>query len=251
MDKHPLINELADKEVQSKTRMIVFVSMIFIACVAAGCVHLYYDEPFITILQMCFFILLGSLFAGFMHKRNSIFGKMGTLRYTVSLATGIVATLSVFYIYKNNFELATIIYLGCSFLLPCIVMEAWQQFINIPAVPKQAWYYSTDLPQEPPFVYLENIPVQIKLIKENRKPRLVSSIAPVSLNIGMMFYYAMKEPADSHRPGSLFVNENGKSHGWIFYISRFGLWKKYLVPGDTLFDNRIKPKQVIVAKCVS
>ena len=135
-----------------------------------------------------------------------------------------------------------------AFLVPFFIFESWLRFIAIPAVHPALWYYRADLPPAPNVVFLENTPIKVKVITAGKANRTISVSSPVQLQLGLAFYYAASANAAGREIS--FLDENGQPYGWAFYIERFGIWRKNLDPDETLYDNGVKPKSVIIAECI-
>lgn len=114
---------------------------------------------------------------------------------------------------------------------------------------KPVWSYSKDIPEEPLFVYFENKPVYVKMIIDDGKPLLISSVAPLSLKLGMAVFYIIKKRIDDNNGNwrSVFIGADGRPYKWMFYNKSFGM-KTYFNPDETLIENKIKSKTVIIAK---
>jgi hypothetical protein len=248
MAQQPFVNELKEKVIQTKKEIFGFVSLLFVACILVSCAHFFSESRFIVTMQLCCFLLLGLAYATIVQKKLAIIDAKEAFTSSLSLAVSILFTLGIFYFFTGSLQLVKIISFSCTFLLPCIIIEAWRSYNKIPTLYKHLWFYSKEIPPEPIFVYVDNKPLRFKVIKEACRPKMVSCMAPVSLKLGMVFYYSLKEGNEFKKTTSLFMNATGEPYGWAFYISKYGLFKKWLQPGDTLSESKVRSNTMIVAK---
>jgi hypothetical protein len=247
MTEQTYIEDLDRKTVQSKKSILFFTVIIFAACLLAGCVHFFYQVHYLQVVQLGGVLLLGIAYAAFMQKKSV--EEREIFSTALFLAAGLFISLSIFYFFKGRFQFLEILLLSSAFLLPSVIMEAWRTYNFILSKHKPSWVYSKDMPDEPLFVYLENKPVRVKMLIDDHAPVVISSVAPLSLKLGMaMFYIIKKEVQDSGgKWRAVFLGEDEQSHKWIFYTRNF-FKKTYFNPEDTLFENKIRSNTLIIAK---
>lgn len=240
--EQPYVEAVEEITAQSKKGLLVLSAVIFTACLLAGCAHFFYHHRYMPLAQLSSFLLLGCFYAVFMQKKRSF-------SHALFLTVALFVSLSAFYFFKKAFEVVDIISLVSSFLLPNIIMEAWRLFHSISSQRKNYWSYSTEIPSEPLFVYLENKPLRVKLLVDNNDSWMILSAAPLTLPLGMAIFYILKKEVEFNSGDwhKLFIDENGMPYKWLFYKKQ-GLEKIYFKPEETLIENKIKSNTLIVAK---
>lgn len=242
----------AEKETFSQdTRTITFfISFVFISCFAAACVKFFYKHPLVPVTELAAFFILGCVYAVFMKGKTDTEG--GPFSYSLFISAGLVLSLGILYFFKKSFELIDVTSLVAAFLLPNLIAEAWRVYLSTAAEQKPAWSYSSDIPEQPLFVYLENKPVRVELLIENESPLMINSVAPLSLKLGMAVFYILKKEAEVNAGQwrQLFMDDNGKPYKWVFYTKTLGIIKTFFNPEETLIENKIRSNAVIIAKRV-
>ena len=234
--------------IHSKKSAIPFVALLFIACLVTGCAHFFYNGRFIFLMQLCTLLLLGCVYVNFMHKKDIDADGNDAFIYSLFIAIAMLAALSAVYYFAGRLQFMNIVYFSSAFLLPGVIMESWRLFIDLPSGQKQVWFYAKEIPEEPLFVYLENKPVRVKIIIDDIPPFTVLTAAPLTLPLGMAFFYILKKEDGSRHWLKQFVKEDGRPYGWVFYSTNYGLWKTYFNPEENLHRNGIRSNSLIVAK---
>lgn len=245
----PLTDEIYLSDVdrnlmQGKRNTNMLIMLLAIACVALGCGIFYYTGLQPHLVRLCSFLLLGFVFASALQK------KAATKNFNAAplmLAVCIQAVVAGFSFLTARFELFSNLAFFAAFLLPIVVVLAWQQFLAIPRKLPRTWTYSHDLPAQSPFVYSENRPVHFKITTEDKTVVVLKSTAPRQIKLGMAFYYSVQ--AQEERSGIRFINALGQPYEWLFYTLSFGQ-KKYLDPEESLYENRVSNNTTIVAECI-
>ena len=222
------------------------LTLLFGAGLLAGCAHVFSASKVVGLIQLSSFLLLGIAYAAWMQKTVTEGSEAlaGAGFFTLAL----LVAVGLFSYFAGALNFGQLLLFCCAFLLPSAVAEASRLYCTLATAPRQAWIYSDEIPEEPPFVYLEKKPVHIKLHLESGAEEARDSLAPLSLSLGLAFFYAVKEKRhrDEWRP--YFLAENGRPYSWVFYTTRFGFWKTYLHPNETLFENRLRSNSVVIAQ---
>lgn len=230
--------------VQGKRNTFLLL-LLMISCIAFGCGILFYrgGEPYLV--KMCSFLLLGFVFATATQTKIETANSF----VPVVLAIAIQAVVIVVAIIARHFEVSSQLVFFAAFLLPVFVMQAWKQFVLIPRRAMRTWHYSSDMPQKPPFVYLDGRPILFKILLPSGVTAMVRSEAPGQMQLGMAFYFAVQDQDEEMKSDLSFVDEQRQPYKWMFYMPGFGR-KKYLDPEENLYENGVSAKSMIVAERV-
>lgn len=227
---------------------VLMLTFLFGAGLLLGCAHVFLASKNIGLLQVSGFVLLGIVYAAWMQRMMAGADNGEIFLAAVFFTLALLVALALFCYFAGAFRGGQLLVLACAFFLPSTVAEAGRLFSAFADAPAQAWVYSAEIPDEPPFVYLEKKPMQILLQLENGAVESRTSMAPLSLPLGMAFFYAVKEGKSKEEWQTYFVNESGRPCSWVFYKKRLGLWKTYLHPYETLFENRLKSASKLFAE---
>jgi len=242
-------NGFSEKADSANRWIVIFVFLLFAVCLFTGCVHFFYKGNNVRLIQLGAMLLLGSFYAGFLQRKMPTMDERSA--YAIFLCIGMPLTLCALYFFAHRFQAFNIISFGAAFALPYVLVKSWQSFAALKSAPKSLWYCSKDIPAKPMFVYLENKPMRFKLITEDHRVQMFEAVAPLQLQIGLVFFYMIKGEKTSETLDRFFFKDNGRPYGWVFYVPQFfGLRKKYLDPHENLFDHKIKSDTLIIAKRV-
>lgn len=250
MNKHtaeqPYPDEMQETTERSKGGHTVALALLFGTALLAGCVHLFYQHPLLEPAQWSGFLILGFVYVRLRTGYWPATDGHEAFTDAVYFVLVLVLALGAFTFFAGAFQWQNLLLCGGAFLLPATVAEAARLYDQLSASPKPVWQYAKDIPDEPPFVYLEKKPVLFHLKTAGGAGQYPSQ-APRSFPLGLAFFYAVKaaETGDNWRP--FFIAPYRKPHRWVFYTQRFGL-KIYLNPYETIFENRIRSNSVIVAE---
>ena len=192
---------------------------------------------------------LGGLYTLTVHKKFSEQIRHIQFRIAVYFSIALFGAFSVLYFFQNQFDFLDVLALGCAFLLPVTIMEAWQAFNSFPKTEKRVWYYSKEILPEPNLRYIDNTRVKLKLVIDEAKMTELETSLPTTLELEKAFFYAVQAHDPFKEGDGTFFKTNDDPYGWIFYTQK-PFSKTYLVPDDTIFENKIKPNTVIYAKRV-
>ena len=228
-------------------KLFAYGLFVFAICGALCCAIPFYKGPQALAVQLAGYGVLGCLFTTFARKKDSaLAASKPAISYLIAILVCIV--IAVYHYAVLKAPLSLIVPMVSAFLVPFIVFESWLRFVAIPDVQPELWFYQANLPPAPKVVFLDNTPVKMKVITAGGSVQKISVSSPAQIQLGLAFYYA----AASQGAGKdiMLVDENGQPYGWAFYTMRFGFWKKNFDPNETLYDNGVKPKSVIVAECI-
>ena len=237
-----------DRITQTKKGFYVFLLQLFGACVLLAFAGLLFDSRFLFLIQLICFLSLGGLYTVVVHKKLSVIEKKEAFPYALFLSFAILIFLTVASFVFNGIAFFDVVAFASAFLLPSVVAESWRLYQAIPEADHAAWYYTSEIPAQPIFVYLDKKPIRLKLVMNHVRSFEVPTMTPTSLNLGTAFYYIAKDLDNSGERLQFFLTEEKQPYGWVFYIKKLGFWKRYLNPEDTLEENNIKANTVIVAK---
>lgn len=139
-----------------------------------------------------------------------------------------------------------------SFLLPSLFLKAYNTYIDIPLEIYTSWSYSTEA-GEMEMEHFDSsrvIVVELELFKqvEDLKPLNIKAKAAENAPFGVWFkmfidHYNIKSPLQP-----IACSDSDHSYAWMFYVNAFPFRKKHIDPGLSFAENKIKEKNVIIAK---
>lgn len=141
-----------------------------------------------------------------------------------------------------------------TFLFPILFQQMLRKYLDIPAEIYKIWKYSEkDLPIFESIDYNKLMVIEVEIFKNvgDTNPTKIKAKTPDNLAYGLWFQkflhdYNLKFPLAPIQTG-----EEGKAFGWIFYYKQsFFHFRKYIDPDQTITENKIKEKFIIVAKRV-
>lgn len=213
---------------------------------------------FAGVLQWAVFVILGVLHVyhfrrrlEFLQKEQLLFSSLGWA-VTGGLALEIFLLLTVLYWVTpgDRFELAGVSCTG--FLLPFMVLGAWESFCGIPESEYRIWFNPEKMDQ---FALTQTwqLPVRLKVRRKyfDLREELFPLTVPARWKLGRFFHHFI---LDEERNGAkTFEKEDDAKnpYGWQFYCADFGgVVRKYLDPQRTLEENRVRKNSIIVARRV-
>jgi hypothetical protein len=238
------LDNVNKKMAGDKPGAILPILFLALFCAAAGCGIALYQGAKAHLLQLAGFLLLGLLVTFFTQKKLPA-GKAMLAAIGIAIVT--VAGVAVMQQLRGGFSLQALLPLGAAFLLPEIVIRAWQQFVQMQPAPPALWRYSTNLPQRDGLVYLENRNIRFKVITASGGKAAVPTRSPAQWSLGLAFYYTMQD-AERKKEIAPQLLEDIERGSWSFYKVAFGIMRVYLDPAATLFENRITDKDIIFAE---
>ncbi|MEP7141892.1 MAG: TssN family type VI secretion system protein [Ferruginibacter sp.] len=212
-----------------------------------------FTGPVKKILFVTLFLLIGighifsfSKWLPHLHNQDSKTGIIYSL--LLALLLSLATFLSFVFNRFENTQLALAV--AGAFLLPVAIQHAWHYFDFI-AVPEtyQPWFIPNEIPSEEMVApFLDNLPVEIKL-KMNYYDIAETSFKvtiPDRLTLGKMFHeFLMDKEAKSIK--IQLADQEQQPYAWRFLLQRpFSMTN--VDPNLTLADNRIKPKDIILAE---
>jgi hypothetical protein len=138
------------------------------------------------------------------------------------------------------------------FILPSLFMKAYDTYIHIPTEIYKIWSYE----KETGGMETEDLDstgiilVELELLKQIADAKTFNVKAKTSENalFGKWFnmfveHYNVRSPKEP-----IVACDADNSYGWLFYVNTFPFGKKHIDPDLSFADNRIKEKNVIIAK---
>lgn len=226
---------------------LLLLTFLFGLGLAAGCAPVFFKSHLVGLLQLSAFLVLGVLYALLVQTLFSATQGGEAFSGAVFFALALFIAVGLFSYLAGALQALQLLYFFSAFLLPVAVAEAARLYTVLAITPKAVWQYAAVIPEEAPFVYLENKPLRMRVSAAD-KTEEYTSLAPLSLPLGLAFFYAIKDARSRAEWLPYFLNDEGRPYAWVFYNRRFGFWKSYFNPEETLAENRIKAKTVIVAE---
>jgi hypothetical protein len=141
-----------------------------------------------------------------------------------------------------------------TFIFPSLFLKAYQTYLNIPPEVYLVWSYDEEGEITSEYMdYNKIIVIELELFKKvsDAMPLNIKAKASDNVPFGVWFKkfvndYNLKSPA-----AQIEYSDESNSYGWIFYVNSSILGrKKYIDPGSDFMKNRIKEKNIIIAKRV-
>ncbi|GAA4728884.1 TssN family type VI secretion system protein [Flavisolibacter ginsenosidimutans] len=245
--EQPYADGTEEETVQTAKGNLFLPLLLFVAGLALGCAPLFYKSGSLALLQLIGFLLLGFVYAIAVQWRRS-FAKGEAFRTALFFAFALLVITGLACYLTKTLNVADLFAFAGAFLLPCTVAEAWRLFRLLAVAPKPVWQYDSAIPEEAPFAYLEKKPLRIVVLNGDEIPEEYSVAVPLSLPLGLAFFYAVKQDRSREEWQPYFLDEDGRSYSWQFYTKKPGFWKTYLQPGETISENNISARSEIVAE---
>ena len=231
----------------SAKRSFLWSLFIFLVGLAIGGLPLFYKSNFAGLLQLAGFLLLGFFYAVAQQKNTLAIGG-SSFWSTVAFCVVLILLTGILWYFAHALEPLRLVALACAFLLPNVVTAAWWAFCTANVAPKPLWFYTMEIPEEAPFVYLEKKSLRLRVYNGNKTAEEYTAVVPATSTLGHAFFYAVKSGRSREQWQPYFLDEHGSPYGWAFYPAKLGLWKNYLQPEETLFENNIDSNSIIIAK---
>lgn len=218
-----------------------------VAGIAVSAIHLIFQSSFITLWQLVAFLLLG---LGMAVIRSTAPGAKQRLSFALAILVAVVLFAGWAMVLKLSHHLpwSRLFVWLAAFLFPVMVMEAWRQFQAVTVKNQPRWFYSRDIPETPPFAYLENCPLRLRVVNGNGVEEEFKTEAPLSMPLGQAFFYAVKEGRTQPEWEQYFLLPDGRAAAWAFFTPGLLYGKSYLYPHETLKENQLKPSALVVAQ---
>lgn len=143
---------------------------------------------------------------------------------------------------------------SCAFLLPYMIVQAWNYFVLIQENESMVWNGYKLVTDNPDVVYLNTILVNIRLSKKYKVKEESSFLinTPLNLELGKLFNSFLNIEIKEGNVDIDCIGQNHTPFGWKFYAVQFGgLYKRILDPKKSLQGNgHIKRNTTILAKRV-
>lgn len=140
-----------------------------------------------------------------------------------------------------------------SFIFPSIFRKTYESFMDIPLEIYKIWSYDgEDDPQEYELSNQDNIiVVELELFKSatDREPLNIKAKASESMRFGVWFKIFIDDYNKKTPLNPVIYSDMENSFGWIFYTNSSILGQRKYIDSDlTFLKNKIKEKNVIIAK---
>lgn len=242
-----------DKLVQNKKNVTAFTILLVIACLVLGSTVFFRSSNIAKVVQLTGFLFLGYRHVSIMQGNLAVLSPVEKLVYSLLLATGVFLFLSVFYLLTTSYSLLNSLAASCAFLLVYVLGELWRLYNCISESSITPWYYSDNLSSNQATVFLNSIPLRVKVqIERNGRVEYPIALrAPVKMKLGLIFYHMIKEQNESNKIPVDITDRNNQPYGWIFFTPTIAGWSKPLDPEATLIESNIKPNALIIVRRVA
>ncbi|GAA4395406.1 hypothetical protein GCM10023187_02240 [Nibrella viscosa] len=143
------------------------------------------------------------------------------------------------------------------FLIPVLVVLAYQYFLAIPAADYKKWYYpiNGDMPDIDLIDLSKILVIQFEFLKtpEDRHDTNFKAKAPVAMSLGDLFLVFIND-YNERTPASqiVFTHDTGQPYGWVF--SKKAAWwqrPRFLDPELNFSQNYLNDNDTIIAHRVA
>lgn len=255
-----LMSALANKnQLLPNKKIIIYILLICVLLALPGFMGFinYWFMPYTYIILQVIYLISGWYFINIMpHLINGIDAKPYSLEFlTIFVMLFISAAL-----FSLIFNLCNELQYGlwaCTcllpFILPSLFRKTYKSFMNIPLEIYKIWSYNEEYePKESELSDLDNIiVVELELFKSatDSEPLNIKAKASENMRFGVWFKIFIVDYNKKMPLNPVEYTDKENSYGWIFYTnsSLFGQ-RKYIDPDLTFLKNKIKEKNVILAK---
>jgi hypothetical protein len=236
----------------TKRTVFFFTAVLFILAVPAGSISLFLHNRYAGWMQLISLLAIGGIYAWVYQKKFRHIPGVSFFALACLFAVFLLFALSILYFFKEQFQFLLIFPLSCAFLLPTAITASWNAFDFSSEVEneKKVWYYHDDPTFDPSFVYIENIPIALRIIIDGNKAAEIKGAMPVALELGMAVSHLVLKKDPLQKGLGSFYDHGMKPYGWIFYTKKIRK-KQYLDPEETISGNGVKTNTIIYAERIS
>ncbi len=141
-----------------------------------------------------------------------------------------------------------------TFLFPPLFKQTLDKYMDIPTEIYKIWRYSDkDLPIFESIDYNKLMVIEVEIYKNvgDTNPTKIKAKTPDNITYGMWFQKFLHDYNLKFPTAPIQTNDGSKAFGWIFYYKQsFFHFRKYIDPDQTIVENKIQEKFIIVAKRV-
>ncbi|MEO5894011.1 MAG: TssN family type VI secretion system protein [Ferruginibacter sp.] len=215
-----------DWEISGQAKKTMYVSVLFIF----GIGHIFYFPKWLRDV----------------HEQDK------KIRFQFSLLMAILAGVAAFLVFGfADFEKPQLAIAGaCSFLLPTVILYAWNHFDAIAPRSDLAWYLPAAMPKKMS-IYLNSLQVKIKVKQHyfDIAETTFQVTIPGHLPLGHIFHQFVRDRAEENVLIEL-TDQQHQPFAWKFFLQKpFG--KRVIDPEVTVIENNIKEKDTVLAERIS
>lgn len=243
------IGVMEQQSTSTKRSFFLFSILLFMLAVPAGGLSLFFQHRFAGWVQLMSLLGIGGIYALVSYIRFQRLPGLNFFGFACIFSLCLFLALSILYFFKEQFQFLLVLPLSFAFLLPVAVMESWLAFDFLPEVEteKQVWYYYEDPSFNPSFLYIENIPVNLKIVIDEKNAAQIKGSIPVALKLSRASSQLMLTNDPLKKGLGTFYNPGMQPYGWVFYTKKMRK-PRYLDPEETVGGNEIKPNTTIYAE---
>lgn len=198
----------------------------------------YFTQQNAVLLLGC--LCLGCLFA--------VLTPRGEIRSFLYLLLSFVFAVAVVWYAAHRFDALLYVSTIAAFAVPTVIARAYAAYAAISGADKSVWYYTTEQPEKPPFVYIQNRPVRVRVIANGDTSLKFTGSVPLRVPLATAMYYLMKSGAAQYGKPLYMATENGKPFGWVFYTETSLGSRIHLDPSRSVDENNVAPRSVLIAQ---
>ncbi len=217
-------------------------------------------ERTINAIQLACFAVMGMVNVWFFYKRNFLaeLALSGArLAFICLLFIVMALVLFIYYYFSGNDGLVMVFASSGAFLFPFLIYQGWMAFMQIPEKTYPVWFIPKEGDRVGAVVSSARNNMQVQLSVARRLSDDHEYVFPVTtsgkLKLGKIFERFVDDQL-IHGPHSAIETGNGPQQvfGWQFFETKWsGLYSRYLNPGKSLLENKIKPNATILVKRIA
>ncbi len=240
------------------TRYFLFFILIALAVSSLSVINYRSETVLLTVrlIQLAIFVFLGIVHSDLLEKRPLFTHHSTKEKFYLSFVLTLIiygALLLFYFIIKSDMQHIALAS-SCAFLLPYMIVQAWNYFLLIQESESMIWNGYKDFAENTEIVYLNTILINIRLSKKYQAKEASSFLinTPLTLELGKLFNsFLILEMKDGNIEIDC-IGPNNKPFGWKFFAVSFGgLYKRILDPEKSLQNNGSDKKNTtILAKRV-
>lgn len=142
-----------------------------------------------------------------------------------------------------------------TFILPTLFLKTFNTFMDIPLEVYLIWSYKGEQRKmtDEDFDRNKMIIAELEIFKhvEDKKPLNIKAHSSEVTPFGAWFKTFISDYNKKYPEAPIFYEDDKDSYGWIFYVTTSILGRKrYIDPNLTFAQNKLKEKNIIIAKRV-
>lgn len=217
----------------------------------------YWFMPYVYILLQALYLILGWYNLRILY---SVVKEVNDKPYCVEFLIILITTFIGAALFSLVFNICNELQYGLwsctcliTFIFPTLFQKAYHSFMAIPLEIYKLWSYEKEMQEINTEVFDHNkiIVVELEMFKQiaDTKPLNIKAKASEDIPFGVWFKVFIDDYNKRSPQSPIIYTDYDNSYGWIFYTTSSILGRrKYIDPELTFAKNKIKEKNVVIAK---